>query len=92
MASQDEMQKVHHAVLRQFIDAGRAPHYTELADKFGLSPAKARQILRETVEGSPYSIAWLTPDTDFVSSWAPFSNLGNHNPITIQNQQKWFPQ
>jgi hypothetical protein len=92
MASQEDMQRVHKTVLRHFVDTGRAPHYTDLADAFGLSPAEARQLLRETVEGSYYSVAWLVPDTDYVSSWAPFSNVPNHNPITIQNEQKWFPQ
>src|SRR5262249_47254880 len=38
-------------------------------------PATARRLLHETTLESFFSFAWVTPDTDYVGAWAPFSNL-----------------
>lgn len=92
MANLEERQKVHQSVLRHFVKTGRAQHYTELAETLGIVPEKARQISRETTAESPYSFAWMTPDTDYIASWAPFSNLPNHNLISINGVQKWYGQ
>jgi hypothetical protein len=35
---------------------------------------------------------WLYPDTDFITSFAPFNNLPTQYPITIEGEQKWFAQ
>ena len=92
MATPKERQLVHNTVLRHFVETGRAPHYTELAEPLGVMPGQARTILRETTLESPFSFAWLTPDTDYVASWAPFSNLPNHNLISVEGVQKWYGQ
>lgn len=92
MASLEERQKVHHNVLRHFVDTGRAPLYTELAETLGVDPDTARRLLRETTVESPFSFAWLTPDTDFVGSWAPFLNLPSHNVISVEGIPKWYGQ
>ena len=92
MASLEERQKVHQNVLRHFVETGRAPLYTELAETLGVEPDTARELLRETTVESPFSFAWLTPDTDFVGSWAPFSNLPSHNAISVDGVRKWYGQ
>ena len=83
MATPEERQQVHSAVLRNFLVAGRAPHYTELAKTLGVELDRARQLIHETTAESPFSFAWVTPDTDFIGAWAPFSNLPTHNVITV---------
>ena len=92
MASLEERQKVHQNVLRYFIETGRAPHYTELAEALGIVPEKARHIIRETTAESPFLFAWMTPDTDYIGSWAPFSNLPNQHLISVDGAQKWYGQ
>jgi len=92
MATSGERQDVHHHVLQHFVATGRAPHYTELAKRLGVDPATARKLMRETTVESPFSFAWITPDTDFVGAWAPFSNLPNQNVISVGGVQKWYGQ
>ena len=92
MASPEERQKVHQSVLRHFIDAGRAPHCTELAEVLDIEPEKARHIMRETTSESPFLFAWMTPDTDYIGSWAPFSNHPNHHLISVDGVQKCYGQ
>ncbi len=92
MATARERQDVHHHVLRHFVATGRAPHYTELAEKLRVEPSVARTLLRETTGESPFSFAWITPDTDYVGAWAPFSNLQNQNAVSVDGVQKWYGQ
>jgi hypothetical protein len=92
MANKDEIQGIHAAVLRHFVKTGRAPHYIELGDTLQVPPDRARQLLRETIEASPYSFAWLVPETDYISAWAPFSSLPNHFLVSVEGEQKWYGQ
>lgn len=87
MANAKERQQVHRAVLRGFVENGHAPHYTELADTLGIEPESARKLIHETCVESPFSFAWVTPDTDFIAAWAPFSNLPTHNVITVEGRR-----
>jgi len=92
MASLEERQIIHKTVLNHFMETGRAPHYTEVAEKLEITPEKARQIIRQTTQESPFSFAWMTPDTDYIASWAPFSSLPNHHLISVDGVQKWYGQ
>lgn len=92
MATPEGRQKVHQHVLGHFVKTGRAPHYTELAEALDVVPDKARQMIRETATENPFLFAWMTPDTDYIGSWAPFSNLPNHHLISVDGVQKWFGQ
>ena len=92
MSTPRERQDVHHHVLQHFIETGRAPHNTELARMLGRDPATGRRLLHETTLDSPFLFAWMTPDTDYVGAWAPFSNLPNQNAISVDGVQKWFGQ
>jgi len=78
------------AVLSHFIKAGRAPHYTELAGTLGLVPEEARQIQRKAAEAS--IACWFVKETDYVESWAPFSNVPTNYRVTIKGEQKWYGQ
>lgn len=87
-----ERQAIHHAVLRHFMETGRAPHYTELAGPLGVSTERARHLVREAIPELPFSYTWLVPDTDYISSLAPFSSVPTPYRISIDGMQKWYGQ
>ena len=69
---------------------GRAPHYTELAASLGLKPEEARLAQRKAAESA--IACWFVNETDYVESWAPFSNVPTHHLVTIAGEQKWYGQ
>jgi hypothetical protein len=84
------VQRAYTAVVEHFIKCGRAPHYTELGVTLGLPPEEARQLQRKAAESS--LACWFVKDTDYVESWAPFSNVPTHYLVTIKGEQKWYGQ
>jgi hypothetical protein len=84
------MQKAYTAVVKHFIKTGRAPHYTELAEKLGLQPDEALDVQRETAQAAV--ACWFVQDTDYIESWAPFSNVPTHYLVTVAGEQKWYGQ
>ena len=90
MADSILIQKAYTAVIKHFIRTGRAPHYTELAETLGLKPDEARELQRETAAAAV--ACWLVQDTDYIESWAPFSNVPTHYRVTVAGEQKWFGQ
>ena len=84
------VQRAYTAVLDHFIKTGRAPHYTELAATLGLGPEEARQVQRKAADSA--IACWFVTDTDYVESWAPFSNVPTHYLVTIEGDQKWYGQ
>ncbi len=84
------VQRAYTTVLEQLIKTGRAPHYTELGNILGLRPDEAKQAQRAAAESSIG--CWFVQDTDYVESWAPFSNVPTHYLVTIEGEQKWYGQ
>ena len=84
------IQKTYTAVVEHFVKTGRAPHYAELAEILGLQPEDARQMQRKAAEAS--IACWFVKDTDYVESWAPFSNVPTHHLVAIKGKQKWYGQ
>jgi len=84
------VQRAYTAVLGHFIKTGRAPHYTELAATLGLRIEEARQLQHKTADSAV--ACWFVKDTDYVESWAPFSNVPTHYLLTIAGNQKWYGQ
>lgn len=84
------VQQAYTAVVEHFVKTGRAPHYTELAAIIGVQPEEARQIQHKAAESS--IACWFVKDTDYVESWAPFSNVPTHFFVTINGVQKWYGQ
>ena len=78
------------AILNHFIATGRAPHYTELAETLGISPEDARQLQRQAAAST--LACWFIRDTDYIESWAPFSNVPTHHLISVDGEQKWYGQ
>ena len=84
------VQRAYTAVVEHFVKTGRAPHYTELAAILGLQPEEARQVQHKAAESSV--ACWFVKDTDYVESWAPFSNVPTNYRVTINGEQKWCGQ
>ena len=84
------VQRAYTAVVRHFMETGRAPHYTELAATLGVRPEEARQLQRQAADAS--LACWFVKETDYVESWAPFSNVPTNYHVTIKGEQKWYGQ
>jgi hypothetical protein len=80
--------------LRHFVEHGRGPHYLELTDHLELTPDGARELQWETAEVVSEIIGgcWMSHDTDFIESWAPFSNVPTHHLISVDGKQIWYGQ
>ncbi|MBW1789206.1 MAG: hypothetical protein JRK53_21750 [Deltaproteobacteria bacterium] len=77
-------------VMRHMVGTGQAPHYTEIAKELEVPVEEGRKALHELfTAGVP---GWLFPNTDFITSFAPFNNLPTQYRITIDGEQKWFGQ
>jgi hypothetical protein len=77
-------------IMRRMVESGQAPHYTEIAAELGVSMEEGRKALHDLFSAGVSG--WLFPDTDFITSFAPFNNLPTQYRITIDGQQKWFGQ
>jgi hypothetical protein len=84
------IQKAYTAVLDHFVRTGRAPHYTELAAALGLPPEEAKQVQHKAADSA--LACWFAKDTDYVESWAPFSNVPTQYLVTVKGEQKWYGQ
>jgi hypothetical protein len=81
---------MYHAIMKGFVRDGRAPHYTELGRHLGLRPEEARRTLHELMGvGLPI---WLAPETDYIASFAPFSNIPTQYLVSVNGQQRWHAQ
>lgn len=90
METSQQMDRTYHYILETFISRGYAPHYTEIAREFSVSPDEGKKLLHELMSsGLPL---WLYPGTDLIASFASFNNLPTQYIITIDGQQKWFAQ
>ncbi len=83
-------QRAYTAIVNHFLQQGRAPHYTELATQLGVSPDVARGLQSAAAEASP--ACWVDPETDYIASWAPFSNVPTQTRISIDGKQRWYGQ
>ncbi len=90
MADTKILDRTYHFILATFVKRGYAPHYTEIAKEFSISPDDGRKLLHELMEVKMPN--WLYPDTDLIASFAPFNNLPTQYQITVDGQHKWFAQ
>ncbi len=90
MAEAALVQRAYTTILEHFIRSGRAPHYTELATMIGMHPDAARALQREAAAAAVGS--WIAPDTDYIASWAPFSNIPTQYLVTVAGETKWYGQ
>ena len=91
MSSPNLLDKVYHTILTRMVHSGQAPHYTEVAGELKVPVEEARKALHDLASAGIPGI-WLFPDTDYISSFAPFSNLPTQYRITVDGEHKWFGQ
>jgi hypothetical protein len=91
MSSPDLLDKTYNAITRRMTETGQAPHYTELAEALGVPIGDARKALHDLMSVGIPGI-WLFPETDYIASFAPFSNLPTQYRITVDGEKKWFGQ
>ncbi len=90
MAPTTQMDRTFHFIMKRMQETGQAPHYTEIAAELGVPPEEGRKAQRALFfPGFP---GWLFPDTDCITSFAPFNNLPTQYRVTVAGQQKWFAQ
>ena len=92
MDDNPQIQKAYTTVLNYFIKHGRAPHYVELSKLLDTDIDETRLLIRDTAAAAPIASCWLSHDTDYIESWAPFSNVPTHNRISVDGEQKWYGQ
>jgi hypothetical protein len=90
MPSKQQMDQTYHYIMKTFIERGNAPHYTEIANKFKVTPEEGRTLLHDLMNTG--MAMWLYPGTDLIASFAPFNNQPTQYRLTIAEQQKWFAQ
>jgi hypothetical protein len=90
MSEPTKLDRTFQIIMKRMVMAGQAPHYTEVAAELGVSPEEGRKVLHQLF--SPGFPGWFFPNTDYITSFAPFSNLPTQYRITIDGQQKWFGQ
>lgn len=84
------LDRAFHIIMRRMVDTGQAPHYTELAAALGYLVEDGRRVLHEVI--SAFVPGWLYPETDYIASFPPFSNLPTQYRVTVRGEQKWFAQ
>jgi hypothetical protein len=85
-----QLDRTHHLVLETFVERGYAPHYTEIARRFGVPPEEGKALVRALASsGLP---VWLYPGTDLLASCAPFNNQPTQYRITVDGRAGWFGQ
>jgi hypothetical protein len=90
MSEQAQLDKTFCFIMKRMVKTGQAPFYTEIAKELGVSVEEGRKALHDLFKTAV--TCWVFPHTDYVASFAPFSNLPTQYRITIEGKQKWFGQ
>lgn len=90
MAALEDLNRVFQIIMQRMIETGQAPHYTEIAAEMEIPVEEGRQVMHALF--SPMFPAWLSPGTDYIGSFPPFSNIPTQYRISVDGQQKWFAQ
>jgi hypothetical protein len=90
MAEPTQLDRTFEIIMKHMVETGQAPFYTEIAAELGVPVLEGRRAVHDLfAAGIP---GWLFPNTDYVTSFAPFNHLPTQYRITIDGQQKWFGQ
>jgi hypothetical protein len=90
MADASPVQQAYTTIQKHFIQTGRAPHFTELAAALEITTDEARDVQQKAAEAGVG--CWISHDTDYIASWAPFSNIPTQYLVTIEGKRKWYAQ
>ena len=89
MIDTELLDRAHYYVMGHFVETGHAPHYTDIARKFDIRPEAGKDLLHSLIN-SGLGATWLHPDTDYIATFNPFSNLPTQYRISVDGHQKWF--
>ena len=90
MSESSQLDRTYSFIMKRMVETGQAPFYTEIATELGVEVEEGRKALHALL-GTGIA-AWVFPDTSYIASFSPFSNLPTQYRITIDGQQKWFGQ
>ena len=90
MADSELVQQAFTSILRHNVEDGVAPHFTALASEFGLTPDDGLELQQEATRASVG--CWISHETDYIHSFAPFSNLPTQYKVSVDGGQKWYGQ
>ena len=90
MAEPEQVQRAYTAIIRHSVETGVAPHYTGLARMLGVEPDDALELQAKAAKSA--AGCWISQDTDYIHSFAPFSNLPTQYRVTVEGEQKWYGQ
>jgi hypothetical protein len=90
MADASLVQQAYTTIQKHFMLTGRAPHFAELAASLEITPDEARDVQQKAAEAGVG--CWISHDTDYIASWAPFSNIPTQYLVTIEGKQEWYAQ
>jgi hypothetical protein len=90
VADPAEVQRAYTTILLHLVETGRAPHHTELAETLGVTPDEAKPLQQAAADAA--AGCWLCAETDYIQSWAPFSNIPTQYLISVDGIQKWYGQ
>ena len=90
MSELSQLDRTYSYIIKRMVETGQAPFYTEIATELGVSVEEGRKALH-ALFGTGMA-AWVFPNTDYIASFSPFSNLPTQHRITIEGQQNWFGQ
>ena len=78
-----------HSIMTSMVETAKAPHYTELASRLGVSPDEGRAILHDLVAVIP---GWVHPGTDYLASFPPFNVQPTQYRISVDGKHGWYGQ
>ena len=84
------VQQAYTYILEHLVNTGRAPHFTELAAALDITSDEARDVQEKAADAGVG--CWISHDTDYIASWAPFSNIPTQYFVTIEGKQIWYAQ
>jgi hypothetical protein len=90
MSESEQLDKTFQIIMKQMMETGQAPHFTEIAVQLDVPVEEGREAVHALF--APGFPGWLFPNTDYICSFPPFNNLPTQYRITIDGQQKWFAQ
>ncbi len=90
MSQPSQLERTYSFIIKRMVQTGQAPFYTEIASELGISVEEGRKALHALL-GTGMA-AWVFPNTGYIVSFSPFSNLPTQYRITIEGEQKWFGQ
>ncbi len=90
MSQPSQLERTYSFILNRLVQTGQAPFYTEIASELGVPVEEGRKALYALLKMG--MAAWVFPNTDYIVSFSPFSNLPTQYRITVEGEQKWFGQ